>query len=310
MPDNLTPGGTGQPARLSFHSGIPVREDTAFRDRKGNEKSGIRRRVEKAIEKLQEPLLKFLEPGEAVLFVAAGQVMPSAVERLFLGAYAYYLAPATLVLTDRRLLHLLVTWNGRWGKSLRTAPWNDIEKVKAQGFLSSNLRVRYRGGEEEVYWRIRSSDAKKIQQLAETLVPAAAGDDAPRPIPMRNLCPECRAVLQADAYECPNCRLNFKDPQTMLRRALAIPGGGFFYTGHTLIGVLHALVDVLLLFYLVISVLVVTGVIGSVPNAGSASPPRAATLILVFVIAAFLVIHKWIMIRISRRLVRNYLPAS
>ena len=149
-----------------------VREDVAFANHKGVEKSGIRKRTEQALEKLQEPLRKFLEPDEAVFYVARAQIMPSGVEQFFLGWHAMFLAPAVLVLTNRRLLHLLVERNGTWKRSLRCALWGDMEEAKVKGFLGARLHIKYRDGRKEIYSAIAGNDAKKIQLLLETLIPA------------------------------------------------------------------------------------------------------------------------------------------
>jgi hypothetical protein len=310
IPTAQIPVHPDQPVRLSSHFGILLREDTVFTNRRGIEKRGIRKRAERALDKLQEPLRKMLEPDEAVLHIARGQMMPSGVERFFLGVHAYYLAPAMLVLTNHRLLHLFVTWNGMWKRGMRSARWGDMEEAKAKGLLSARLHIKYRDGKKEIYWRIRSDDGKKIQLLLEVLLPTAAGESSPA-LSMTSLCPDCRAALTPGVYECPNCRLKFKDERTALRRSLLIPGGGFFYTGHTLLGVAHCLVDLVLLFYLALSGLVaVLGIVKPGPSPGGAPPNKSAAMVVVAFLIAVLALHKWIMARISRNLIRNYIPAS
>jgi hypothetical protein len=304
MPTAQIPVHTDQSVRLSSHFGIPLREDTAFTNRRG-----IRKRAEQALDKLQEPLRKMLEPDEAVLYIARGQIMPSRVEQFFLGVHAYYLAPAMLVLTNRRLLHLFVTWNGMWKRGIRSARWGDMEEAKVKGLLSAKLRIKYRDGKKEIYWRMRSDDGKKIQLLLEVLLPTAAGETSPA-LSMTSVCPDCRSALTPGLYECPQCRLKFKDERTALRRSLLIPGGGFFYTGHTLLGMAHCLVDLVLLFYLAISVLVALGAVQPEPTPGGAPQDRFAALVVVAFLAILLGLHKWITTRISRNLIRNYIPAS
>lgn len=250
-----------------------------------------------------------LEPDEAVLYIARGQMMPSGVERFFLGVHAYYLAPAMLVLTNRRLLHLFVTWNRMWKRGMRSARWGDMEEAKVKGLLCPKLQIKYRNGKKETYWRIRSDDGKKIQLLLEVLLPTAAGETSPA-LSMTSVCPDCRAALTPGLYECPQCRLKFKDEKTALRRALLIPGGGFFYTGHTLLGVAHSLIDLFLLFYLAISVLVALGAVQPESTASGAPQDRFAALVVVAFLAILLGLHNWITTRISRNLIRKYIPAS
>jgi hypothetical protein len=149
VPSTQIPVHANQSVRLASHFGAVVREDVAFANHKGAEKRGIRKRAEQALEKLQEPLRKFLEPDEVVLYLARGQIMPSGVEQLFLGWHAYYLAPAMLVLTNRRLWHIFVARDGKWRRSLRCARWGDVEEAKVKGLLSAKLHLKYRDGKKK-----------------------------------------------------------------------------------------------------------------------------------------------------------------
>ena len=71
----------GHSARLCSPWGFPVREDVSFTDIQGVERGGDVRWARRAIEKLQEPLRKILEPDEAVLYIARGQIMPGKLQR-------------------------------------------------------------------------------------------------------------------------------------------------------------------------------------------------------------------------------------
>ena len=156
MPTNQFPVHPEQSVRLTTHSGVLVRGDTAFTNKKGEEKRDIRKRAEQALDKLQEPLRKILEPDEAVLYVARAQIQPGGFEQFFLGWHATFLAPGVLVLTNRRLLHLLVTRSGTWNKSMRGARWGDIAEAKVQGFVGARLKITYRDGTKETpsfWWR-------------------------------------------------------------------------------------------------------------------------------------------------------------
>jgi hypothetical protein len=309
MPSAQIPVHTDQSVRLSSHYGILLREDIAFTNRQGIEKRGIRKRAEQALDKLQEPLRKILEPGEAVLYIARGQVMPSGVEQFFLGWQAQYLAPALLLLTNRRLLHLFVTRNGMWKRGMRSAHWGDIEEAKVKGLLSPKLHLRYRNGKKEIYWGMRGDDAKKIRVLLEVLLPTAAGETSPA-LSMTSVCPDCYAALTSGLYECPHCRLRFKDEGTALRRSLLIPGGGFFYTGHPLLGVFHMVVGVFLLYEIAYWVLAALGVVQPPSNPGQPHGDPGAALIVTAYLAVLLALEKWVMATVARKLVRNYIPAS
>ena len=309
MPNTQIPVHPEQSPRLASHFGVLVRDDVALTNNKGVEKGGIRKRTEQALEKLQEPLRKFLEPDEAVFYIARAQIMPSGVEQFFLGWHAMFLAPAVLVFTNRRLLHLLVERNGKWKRSLRSTRWGDVEEAKAKGFLGARLQIKYRDGKKEIYSAMARNDANKIQLLLETLLPAAAGETSPALAPT-SLCPECRSPLSPGVYECPQCRMGFKNEKTALQRSWLIPGGGFFYTGHSLLGILHGIVEVILLFTVAFWLLVVFGVAYSKPNPGEAPMDMASALVIVALVGGILAVDKWVMATVARKQVRNYIPVS
>jgi hypothetical protein len=307
VPNTRIPIHSDQPVRLSSHSGILIREDVAFTNRKGVEKKSIRKRAEQALDKLQEPLRKILERDEAVLYIARATLLPGLFEQFFLGWYVAYLAPATLVLTNRRLLHLFVTRNGSWNRGVRSARWGDLESAKIKAVLSPKLHIKYRDGKKEVYWRVRSDDGKKIRLLLEVLLPTAGGETSPA-LSMTSFCPECRTALIPGVYECPHCRLKFKDEQTLLRRSLLIPGGGFFYTGHAFLGTLHFLLELFLLLELVVWGGASIGLWPLKPSPGQTHADREAALMAAVLFAILLALHKGAIARITRNLVRGFIP--
>ena len=309
MPDNQLPVHPGQSPRISSHFGVPVREDVAFANHKGVEKSGIRKTTEKLLDKLQEPLRKFLEPDEAVFCIARAQMMPSGVEQLFLGWHAMFLMPGVVVLTNRRLFHLLVERNGTWKRSLRSARWGDFEEAKAKGLLGARLTAKYRDGRKETFSALAGGDAKKIQLLLQTFLPAAAGETSSA-LSIASLCPDCRSPLTRGVYECPRCRMAFKDEKTAVQRSWLIPGGGFFYTGHALLGVFHGIAEGILLLAALYWLLVGFGVVAQEPSPGEAALDKVAALVVLAVFAGILVVHKLVMASVAKKQVRNYLPVS
>ena len=127
---------------------------------------------------------------------------------------------------------------------------------------------------------------------------------------MTSFCPECRTPLTREVYECGNCRMKFKDEKTLLKLSMFIPGGGLFYTGHLLLGLLHAMTDLILILVAVRWSMVALGIAHPAPTSGQAAGGKATALIVVAFMAALLAFHKWMVIRVSRKLVRNYIPAS
>lgn len=296
----------GQTARISPQWGIPLREDIAFSDSHGVEQRGLGERTRRALEKIQEPLRKILEPDEAVLYLAPAQIMPGWPERLLLGVQSHFLASVALILTNRRLLELSLKRNGEWNRNLRSVRWGDVKEGHVTGRLYGKLHLEFRQGAKETYWRIRRDAAKEIQVLVDVLLPASAGETS-EAMAMASFCPECFAALTPGVYECRHCRLKFKDERTALLHALVIPGGGYFYVGLNLWGILHAFLDVGVFLTAILWVLAAMGNVHpqvplEVPSNKSVFAFLAATL------AAVLVTDIWLAIRIARNAVRSFIP--
>ena len=222
---------TGQVPRLTSRAGVRVREDTVYADHRGREQKGVRKRADKALDKLQETLAKVLEPDEAIMYVARCQAPAGILEQFAFGWYIYYVTATVLVFTNRRLLHFLVRRDGSWKKSLRSLRWGDLSEAKVHGLFGPRLRLKYQDGKVETYWGLRRGDAKTVKILLPVLLSASPGETSPAQA-MSSLCPECFAGLSPGVYQCSRCGLTFKDEKTMVRRSLLIPGGGYFYTGH------------------------------------------------------------------------------
>ena len=286
-----------QLARVMPSGSISVREDVLFSNHKGDERSGIRKRNTKALEKLRPALERLLQPGEAVLYIARGRTPLTVLEQLTSGWWTYMLASAALVFTNQRILFFPVKTDGSWKESVRTVLWGDVAEVKSNGFVTRNLALTYRNGQKETYLAFRAGDAKKIALMAQALIPTSAGEMSVTHGAVQ-LCPDCRKPLTAGVYSCTSCGLVFKNEKSMILRSIFLPAGGYFYTGHPMIALLPALVEVIFL----ISVL---GVIIS----GSRDPQAAAglpgTILVLFV---FWALETAITILHCRRYIREYIP--
>ena len=295
-----------QTVRISSPWGFPLRGDVAFTDSHGAERGVLERRAMRALEKLQEPLRKILEPDEVVFYFAKGQIMPGAPERYLLGVQAHYLAPVALIMTNRRLLHLSLKRNGQWDRNVHSARWGDVKEGHITGFLYGKLHIEYGRESKETYWRIRMDAAKKIQSLLDVLLPASAGETSAA-LSMANFCPQCLAALTPGVYKCNRCGLKFKDEKSALLHALLIPGGGYFYVGLDLWGVGHAFIDVGLFFSAILWALAAMGKVPTHPLPGL--PPSKFTYSwLAAILAAFLALDIWLAIRIARNAARSFIP--
>ena len=285
-----------------------MREDVAFTDLHGIERRGAGKGARGAIKKLQEPLRKILEPGEVVLYLARGQVMPGKLQRYTQGTQSHFLRPGALILTNQRLLHLSLKWNGKWNRNLRSARWGDVKEGHVTGLRYGRLHLEYRQGLKETFWRIPKSGARKIQLLLDILLPASAGETSTA-LSMASYCPDCLAALTPGIYQCRHCGLKFKNGKTLLLHALLIPGGAYFYVGYDLFGVAHASVDMTILSSLVGWVLALMGRVP--PHMRVAAPPTQFTYVaLTAFLASALVYDIGMSIRIARNAIRNFIPAS
>jgi hypothetical protein len=306
MSDMYFPVHPEQSPRLSSPSGVRVREDTLYTNHKGDEKKGVRKRADKAIEKLQEILRKVLGPEEVVLYIARCQAPASAFEQITFGWYIYYITATLLVFTNRRLLVFQVKRDGGWKRILRAVVWGDVEEAKAKGWLSRTLQIKYRNGKKETYWGLGWGDAKKIGVLLAALFSlgaretSAAGGIVP-------LCPNCLAELTPQVYECHNCKLVFKDEKTMVRRSLFIPGGGYFYVGHWLLGVGDFIVEAYLLVLVLVFVLAAVSLTTGPPSGQPAGGTGEAWGLAIF-LGLILALEKWLTIHHCRRFIREFIP--
>ncbi len=295
-----------QVPRFGTVAGLRVREDVLFTDPKGRENRGVRKRAEKALQHLQEPLQRLLASDEVVLYVARAQAPVSAFEQLTLGWALYRLTTATLVLTNRRLFHFAVESNGKWRRQVRVVSWGGPAEIKASGgLLTRTLRLRYRNGKKEQYWNLRWADARKIKLLLAAVLPGSAAEPASNG-QMTSLCPECFAALTPRVYQCGQCGLVFKDEQTLIRRSILIPGGGYFYIGYLPLAVLDCFVEAMIL----LEVLALAWLLVAKPEpARPATDPNAALVALLFFVGV-LILEKAGTIHHCRRFVREFIPTK
>jgi len=300
-----------QAPRPGSHNGVRLREDAVFTDYKGEESKGVRKRAEQALRNLQDVLTKVLEPQETVLYLARCQAPASAFEQFAFGWYIYKVTGTVLVFTNRRLLDLRIKPKGLFGQDfewtlcLRSIRWGDLVDAKVSGWLSPTLALRYRTGKKESYWKLDRGNAKKIKVLLAALLSGAAAEATPAQ-GVVSLCPTCFAVLTPRVYQCGQCGQVFKDEKTMVRRSLLIPGGGYFYTGHTFLGVGDFFVEA----YLLLLLLSVGLALLTLPSAPTQDVTAADFLVSGVFIAGILAVEKWGTIHHCRRFIRDFIPTK
>jgi hypothetical protein len=310
---NLPPIHPNQAPHTNTIVGIAVREDLLFTNYKGEEKPKLRKEAARALEELQGILPRLLDAQETVLYVTRATAPLSTVEQLTLGWYGYAMYSVVLVLTNRRLLRMRVrgkSFGGwTWLRGVMAASWGEVAEAKVKGWLSRTLLLKYRNGRKETYWRISSQAAKKMKLLLPVLLSAGAGETTTAQ-GMVSLCPDCCQVLQPRVYECGQCRLPFKDEKTLLWRNYLLPGGGYLYTGWGVPGVLHAIVDCLIILDIILFSLYALRVIAPpVPHPGEKPTTAESAAITVGFLVLFFLFENTIAWMHNRRLVRDFIPA-
>jgi len=287
--DAQPPGLTLNP-KLKEARGLPLNTETMFSNHKGVHKKGIEKRQTKLAGKLTA-ISSFLEEGERVLLITTACSPTSLWEQLTIGWLFVYLKRSFLVFTDRRILHVPAALDFTYRNSIAQILYADCEWLKPKG---RKLVVKYKSGKKETFHYLAKQDPKKIKSLLPTV--SFAGEPS-RTHKRTHLCPRCTVELEAGVYTCGNCQLEFKSKKEARRLSIRYPGGGYFYTGHPVLGVSDAITEIWLL---VLTVLSLIDMINGVPGGG----------IGVAVFGVGLVIEKLMTISHSNHFVTEYIPVD
>lgn len=284
-------------------SSLRVREDVAYTDARGRQKGGIRKSAQKLLPQVESILARMLRPSEAIFYVARMNTPISQVEQLTAGWLLYTTVGAVMVFTNERIICLPVTYNGKWKGSVRIVWYSDLDtRTRVSGLLNKALEVQYGMGKKDRFWGLKRRDAKKLKML----LPLFLAENSATPVStgMVSLCPECLKPLTPEVYECGSCGLVFKDERTMRKRALLIPGGGYFYCGATGMGILAAFVEAYALLEIVLALI---GMVLALTTSGPGQEELfGGSTVVVIIFAAFLGLEKLIQIHHCQRIIREF----
>lgn len=224
--------------------GLPVDRKTLFSNHKKIYKKRVEKRQRKLIIKL--PFLKpFLKRGEHILLVSTGYSPLASLAQYVTGFVFVYLKRSLFVFTNHRILHIPTTTSYKYKGAVSQIVYNGCQSIALKG---GTLVVEYGNfGKVETFKGIPVTERKKIRALLQKVSKSGNKGNAGE---RRHLCPRCTHLLEAGKNVCQNCQLKFKSK--LLARILAIimPGGGYFYTRHYMIGFLIAVLEIFLLFYI------------------------------------------------------------
>jgi hypothetical protein len=241
------------------------------------------------------PMLRqFLEPGEEILLAMRGCSPMSFMEQFTTGWIIYYIKRCVLVVTNRRILHIPTKKNYSPRHSIAQIRFGDVDTIKPSTFLG-RFTVKYKNGSKEIFHYVK--DVKKFKAVLNDI-----GMTAQQPTGYgirHHLCPKCTTPLTAGEYVCPSCRLEFKNEKKARTLSIVLPGGGYFYTGHPVLGIGDAIVESILIMFLV------TGLAGLVFRAES-----EASLPIVIVFGFFLFLEKLYTVYHAKHYIREYIPVD
>ena len=276
--------------------GLPINTEVCFSTARSKFNKRVMKRQLKTLEPLVAMLKQFLEPDETILLVVRGCSPVSTIETLSTGWTIYYARRCVLVVTNKRLLHIPTRASFRPKKSIAEVRYGDIATLKFPTFLGRALALAYKSGTRERFSAIPSGEFKKLKVVLDTLPKEGPASEVGE---RRHLCPKCMSPLQKDTYACPTCRLEFKNRLQAVRRALLLPGGGWFYTGYPMLGILYALIELLLLFDIILSLAEILAGVGG-----------REEWVQVVVALGVLALEKSLAVLHARRSVEDYIPVG
>ncbi|MFH1702784.1 MAG: hypothetical protein ABIB41_05035 [Nitrospirota bacterium] len=226
--------------------GLPVDREILFSNHKGTYKKGIEKRQTTLIEKISF-IKPFLKEGEKIILVTTGCSPMTVLEQLLTGWIVFYLKRSLLVFTNMRIFHIPTKMNYSYRNSIAQILYGDCQMIVLKG---RTLVIEYKNGKKEKFYYIAWRERKKIKALLKTLSLKGEQSNAQGRI---HLCPRCTKELIEDKYTCQYCRLAFKDKDEGKRISIIYPGGGYFYTGHPILGALDAFTEFVLMILIVVA---------------------------------------------------------
>ena len=276
--------------------GLPINQNVCFTTHKNTPHNGTKRRQLKVLQDVAPLLKQVVKPDEEIWLAVRAASPMSWFERLTTGWIIYYLKRCVLVFTNKRILHLPTTLNFKPKLSVAQVLYSDLTEAKATGSMGRVLRLRYKSGKRETFNYVEAPEFQKLKGLLPTLPkdgqPSETGE-------RHHLCPRCQARLLNGKFTCPNCQLQFKDGERAMRLSVLYPGGGYFYTGHPVLGLGDAVTEGLLL------ILFVGGFIDALTG-----EKGSEAWILVAILGATLFIEKVQTIYHAKHYVNEYIPVD
>ena len=228
--------------------GIPVDRKIIFSNHKNVYKKKIEKRQRKLIVKISF-IKPFIKENERVLLITTGYSPISIIEKYLIGWLFIYLKRSLFVFTNQRIFHIPTTPIYSYRNSTAQILYPYCKSINMKG---NSLVVEYgMYGKIEKFIGIAGKEKNKIKQLLKTFHFRAKGGEASKRI---HLCPRCTNELSKGDYVCESCKLKFKTNAAAIIISILFPGGGYFFTRQYFLGIITALIEAVLLFYLATSI--------------------------------------------------------
>jgi hypothetical protein len=180
---------------------------------------------------LAERLGRVCATDEQVLYVAPAIQKVSFLHYMALGVLVQKYHQVVLVLTSRRVLEVLLSFNGKdLAQRTRSYAWGQTAQVKLS---FGRLVLKSDDGKTETWQVSRRGDRKLLKLLLPKIQdrlterPATGGHDWPV-----LHCSECGGPLATKPTNCAACGAQFRSPRLTAALSMAFPGAGLLYAGH------------------------------------------------------------------------------
>lgn len=177
-------------------------------------------------------LQSILQEGERVRFVTQGCGV-SFWESYFLSWVVYYLNRRAIVVTNRRILLLQISFRNQPRELVAQLRYGAIARVSST--LLGNTKLHLGNGRTYVFAYVPRADRRFLQSLVKW-----TGDRmGQEQVGFEDLCSHCFAVVEGQPERCPSCGGTFKSSLRAALLSLAFPGFGDWYLGHRTVALLE-----------------------------------------------------------------------
>ena len=225
----------------------------------GEEKYLSARKLDARVKLCKElaPILgRVLDQDETVLHVLPALHYPRFFDFFGFGVWWTIFFRATLILTDRRVIEVLMRDGHRAGTRVCSYSWGQVSDLKSS---MATLKLKPAKGRTQKWKIVERGDRKLLKLLVPNVQQLLPGDiHVPRPVPLWH-CPECGAASPEHPKQCTQCETKFKTRGLAAALALAFPGAGLFYAGHPILATLDLLGEMLMYMLVATMFLVASG---------------------------------------------------